>query len=114
MTTHETIIADWIAVSNAHDTAAYLDFFTEDATLNDPSVGDVFERANGGVQRYFETYVVGYETQTRIVSITPEDGHEHVVVNFTGTFPGGQVGGVFDVTFVGEKISYILADLVER
>ena len=112
MTTHETIIADWIAVSNAHDTAAYLDFFTEDATLNDPSVGDVFERADGGVQRYFETYVVGYNTQTRVVSITTEGDHEHMVVDFTGTFPGGQIGGMFDISFEGEKIAYILADLI--
>ena len=44
--------------------------------------------------------------------VTPEGDHEHVVVDFTGTFPGGQIGGVFDITFVGEKISYILADLI--
>ena len=112
MPANDSIIAEWITVSNAHDTAAYLDFFTEDATLNDPSVGDVFERADGGVQRYFETYVIGYNTQTRVVSITTEDGHEHVGVDFTGTFPGGQVGGVFDITFEGEKISYIVADLL--
>ena len=112
MTTHETIIADWIAVSNAHDTAAYLNFFTEDATLNDPSVGGVFERADGGVQRYFETYVVGYNTQTKLISIAPEGDHLHVVVDFTGTFPEGQIGGYFDMTFTGDKISFMHADLL--
>ena len=112
MTTHETIITDWITVSNAHDTAAYLNFFTEDAKLNDPSVGEVFERADGGVQRYFETYVVGYKTQTRVVSITTEGDHEHVVVDFTGTFPGGKVGGVFDIRFDGARIAFIEADLI--
>ena len=42
MSTDE-IIADWIAVSNAHNTAGYLSFFTDDVVLDDTSVGDVFE-----------------------------------------------------------------------
>ena len=110
-TSHDTIIAEWIAVSNAHDTAAYLGFFTDDATLDDPSVGEVFE-GDEGLRRYFEAYVIGYETQTRVVSITPEADHVHVVVDFTGSFPEGQIGGIFDITFAGEKISFIRADLL--
>jgi len=110
MTTDE-IIADWITVSNAHDTTGYLSFFTDDTTLDDISVGDVFE-GHEGLQRYFEDYVIGYSTQTRLVSITPEDGHLHVVVDFTGSFPEGQIGGYFDMTFTGDKISFMRADLL--
>ena len=110
MSTDE-IIADWIAVSNAHNTAGYLSFFTDDVVLDDTSVGDVFE-GHEGLQRYFETYVVGYNTQTRLVSITPEGDHLHVVVDFTGTFPEGQIGGYFDITFTGDKISFMHADLL--
>ena len=47
-----------------------------------------------------------------VVSITPEDGHLHVVVDFTGTFPGGQIGGIFDMKFSGDKITFIRADLL--
>jgi ketosteroid isomerase-like protein len=107
----DEIIADWIAVSNSHDTAAYLSFFTEDTTLDDTSVGEVFE-GHEGLRRYFETYVVGYNTQTKLVSITPEDGHSHVVVDFTGTFPEGQIGGYFDITLTDGKISFMQADLL--
>ena len=109
--TSRTRIDEWIAASNAHDTAAYLAFFTDDAVLDDPSVGDVFEAAEG-LRRYFETYVIGYGTQTRVVGITLEDDFTHVEVDFTGTFPGGQVGGIFDITFDGDKISFVRADLL--
>ena len=109
--TTDQIIADWIAVSNAHDTTGYLSFFTDDTILDDISVGEVFE-GHEGLQRYFEDYVIGYSTQTRRVSITPEDDHLHVVVDFTGTFPEGQIGGYFDMTFDGEKISFMRADLL--
>ena len=109
---HENTIAEWIAVSNAHDTDAYVGFFTPDATIDVPSVGSVFEGADG-LRRYFETYVVGYDTQTRVVSVRPQDGFTHVEVDFTGTFPGGQVGGIFDITFAGEKIAFIRADLID-
>ena len=107
----DDIIADWIAVSNAHDTAAYLSFFTDDVTLDDTSVGDVFE-GHAGLQRYFGAYVIGYNTQTKLVSITAEGDHSHVVVDFTGTFPEGQIGGYFDITFTGDKISFMAADLL--
>jgi len=109
--TEEATISEWISVSNAHDTTRYLEFFTSDAVIDDPSVGDVFE-GQTGLRKYFETYVVGYETQTRVVSITPEDDHLHVVVDFTGTFPGGQIGGIFDMKFSGDKITFIRADLL--
>ncbi|WP_369373910.1 hypothetical protein AB1046_07515 [Promicromonospora sp. Populi] len=37
--------------------------------------------------------------------------HIHVVVDFTGNFPGGQTGGIFDVTLAGDKIAFVRADL---
>ena len=111
MTSHDTTIDKWIEVSNAHDTDGYVSFFTPDARIDDPSVGEVFD-GEEGLRRYFDTYVVGYNTQTRIVSVTPVDDHVHVVVEFTGDFPGSPLGGYFDMTFAGEKISFILADLI--
>jgi hypothetical protein len=47
------------------------------------------------------------------VSVEPEKGYFHVAVHFTGDFPGGKTGGIFDITFDGEKISSVRADLVE-
>ena len=110
-TPHDDIINRWIAVSNDFDTAGYLGFFTEGASIDDPSIGDVFE-GEAGLRRYFENYFIGYKTQTRVVSIEPHETFTHVEVDFTGTFPGGQVGGIFDVTFEGEKIATIRADLI--
>jgi len=110
-TPHDDIINRWIAVSNDFDTAGYLSFFTEGASIDDPSIGDVFE-GEAGLRNYFENYFIGYKTQTRVVSIQAEETFTHVVVDFTGTFPGGQVGGIFDLTFDGEKIASIRADLV--
>ncbi|MFE7227576.1 YybH family protein [Nocardioides sp. NPDC057577] len=104
-------IAEWVAATNTHDTAAYLAFFTDDAVLDDPSVGEVFE-GHAGIGEYFRAYFVGYDTRTRLVSTEPRDGCLHVEVEFTGTFPEGRVGGVFDVTLTAEqKIRHVRADL---
>lgn len=105
------IIEDWIAASNAHDTAAYLAFFTDDPTIDDPSVGAVFSHL-AGVRDYFETYVVGYNTQTRIVSVEFGADGAHVEVEFRGDFPERRLGGVFDLSFDGERIAFIRADLL--
>ena len=112
MTSQDTTatIERWIEVSNAHDTDGYIAFFTPDARIDDISVGDVFD-GEEGLRRYFDTYVVGYNTQTRIESVTPVDDHLHVVVEFTGSFPGSPLGGYFDMTFASGKIAFILADL---
>ena len=109
--TSRTRIDEWIAASNAHDTAAYLAFFTDDAVLDDPSVGDVFEAAEG-LRRYFETYVIGYATQTRVLRVTDEGDHVHVEVEFTGTFPGNVIRGYFDIRFAGDRFAFIKADLM--
>lgn len=109
-TNHEAIIKAWIAATNTHDREKYLTFFTDDAVLDDPSVGCQF-KGKAGLGKYFDAYFVGYSTETRLVSVEPEDGHMHVEVHFTGDFPGGKTGGIFDVTFKGDKISFVHADL---
>lgn len=110
-TEHDTTLADWIAATNTHDTDAYLAFFAADAVLEDPSVGDVFE-GHVGIGDYFRSYFIGYDTSTRLVSTEPRDGYVHVEVEFTGTFPEGRVGGIFDVTLTaGQKIAHVRADL---
>jgi ketosteroid isomerase-like protein len=108
---HDAVISDWIAATNSHDTARFLTFFTPDAVLEDPSVGEVFE-GHEGVGQYFDSYFVGYNTQTRLVRMEPRDGILHIEVDFTGDFPGGQTAGTFDITLVGDMISHVRADLV--
>lgn len=109
--TQDAVIAEWITAANTHGRAEFLSFLTADAVLDDPSVGEVFE-GHEGVGRYFDTYFIGYNTQTRLVGTEPRDGILHVEVDFTGDFPGGQTGGTFDVTFAGERIAHVRADLI--
>ncbi|MEV7010632.1 nuclear transport factor 2 family protein [Streptosporangium sp. NPDC051022] len=90
---------------------SYLAFFTEDAVLDDPSMGSQFRR-HAGIKKYFDAYFIGYDTTTRLVSITPQEGGFHVVVDFTGSFPGGRTGGIFDITFAGDKFAFVQADLI--
>lgn len=108
---HATIIRSWIAAANAFDRQKYLGFFTDDAVLDDPSVGRIF-KGKAGVGEYFDAYFVGYCTRTRVVSISPEGSHWHVAVHFTGEFPEGEVDGIFDVTFRGDAIASVKAELV--
>jgi len=62
--------------------------------------------------RYFQSYFVGYNTQTRLVSTEAREDSLHVEVDFTGDFPGGQTGGTFDIAFAGEKLARVQADLL--
>jgi ketosteroid isomerase-like protein len=107
---HDTI-SKWIAATNTHDTAAYLDFFTSDGVLDDPSVGHIYNGPSE-IADYFESYFIGYNTQTRLVSIEPRGDYLHVEVDFTGDFPGGQTGGIFDITLTeDQKFQRVRADL---
>ncbi len=110
MTRSEEVITEWIAATNTHDAQQYLAAFTDDAVLDDPSVGSRFE-GRAGIAEYYDSYFIGYNTTTRLVSISPEGDHIRVNVHFTGDFPGGETGGIFDVTLTGDKISFVRADL---
>lgn len=108
--TSHAIISEWIEAMNTHDTEAYVSYFSQDAVLDDPSVGERFD-GRAGIAEYFTRYFIAYDTTTRLLGITPSEGGLHVEVEFTGTFPGGRTGGVFDVTLAGDKISFVHADL---
>ena len=105
-------IEDWLAVSNAYDTEKYLDKWHKDAALDDPSVGQVF-KGHSGIKNYFESYFIGYRTQTRLVTLdTISDNKAHIEVEFTGEFPEGKISGMFDFTFKDGKIAKAKADLL--
>lgn len=108
----KNIIENWITVSNSYDTEKYLDFFLTEAVLDDPSVGREF-KGQIGIKNYFESYFIGYQTQTRIIKLDiKDDNHARLEVEFTGNFPEGVIGGMFDFTFENNKISFIKADLI--
>ena len=108
--THATVITEWIEAANAFDLDRYLSFFTDDAIFDDPSVGRAFP-GRSGIAEYFTSYFVGYDTRTRLVALEARGEEVHVDVEFTGTFPGGRIGGTFDLTFAGDRIEHVLADL---
>ena len=104
-------IEDWLAVSNAYDTEKYLELWQDKAVLDDPSVGQVF-REHSGIKKYFESYFIGYKTQTRLVKLDIiSDNEAHLEVEFTGEFPEGKIGGTFDFAFKDGKIDKAKADL---
>ncbi|PJJ07327.1 SnoaL-like protein [Flavobacterium sp. 1] len=104
-------IQDWLAASNAYDTKKYLEKWQENAVLDDPSVGQVF-KGQSGIRKYFESYFIGYKTQTRLVKLDIiADNKAHIEVEFTGEFPEGKIGGIFDFTFKNGRIDKAKADL---
>jgi hypothetical protein len=105
-------IQDWLAASNAYETNNYLEKWNKDAVLEDPSVGQVF-KGHLGVKKYFEDYFIGYKTKTRLVNLEIiSDKAAHIDVEFTGQFPEGKIGGVFDFIFKDGKIAFAKANLV--
>lgn len=108
----QTTINEWIAAGNSFDAAKYLDFYADDAVLDDPSVGRVY-KGREEIKQYFNSYFIGYKTQTKLVSVeSGEQDHFHVEVKFTGDFPEGNIGGIFDLTFKDGKIAFVKADLL--
>lgn len=104
-------IKDFLAVSNKYDTEKYLEKWHANATLDDPSVGQVF-KGHSGIKKYFESYFIGYKTQTRLVKLDIiSDNEVHTEVEFTGEFPAGKIGGILDFTFKDGKITKAKADL---
>lgn len=108
----KAFIKDWLASSNAYDTESYLETWQEKAVLDDPSVGQIF-KGHSGIKKYFESYFIGYKTQTRLVKLSIiSDNQAHIEVEFTGEFPEEKIGGVFDFTFKEGKIAKAKADLI--
>ena len=107
-------ISAWIAASNAFDTSKYLKFYLPDAVLDDPSVGNKFH-GHKGIKEYFVSYFIGYNTHTKQVELVVNDEkHVHLVVEFTGNFPEGKIGGTFDFTLKNDKIAFAKADLLNK
>ena len=104
-------IASWIDAGNRFDTRKYLNFFLPDAVLDDPSVGKEF-KGHKGIKNYFDSYFIGYNTQTRLVKLTIHGDRAQLEVHFTGSFPGGEIGGTFDISFKNDKIAFLKADLL--
>jgi len=105
-------IQDWIDKSNTYDTENYLKKWHKDAVLDDPSVGKIF-KGHSGIKQYFESYFLDYSTQTRLVKMEIISDHEvHLEVEFTGEFPEGKIGGIFEFILKDGKIDRAVADLL--
>jgi len=108
----EKFIEEWISVGNSYNTEKYLEFYLPNSVLDDLSVGRKFT-GKDGIKEYFESYFIGYQTQTRKIDLSIKgDDHAHLEVEFTGEFPEGKVRGIFDFTFESGKISFLSADLI--
>lgn len=105
-------INDWLLASNNFDAEKYLEFYSSDAILDDPSVGRQFI-GHKGIKDYFESYFIGYNTNTKLVNLNIKDEENvHLEVEFTGDFSEGKLGGIFDLKFKNEKIIFAKADLI--
>ena|SRR6218665_207161 len=107
----ETFIKDWISVGNSYNTEKYLEFYNENAVLDDPSVGRKFI-GHDGIKDYFVSYFIGYKTQTELSKLEVKDNSAYLEVEFKGNFPEGKIGGSFDFTFKKDKIEFVKADLI--
>lgn len=108
----ETFIKNWIAAINAFDTQKYLSFYLPEAVLDDPSLGRKFE-GHEGIQQYFDSYLIGYNTHTELVKLKIiDERNAQLAVQFTGDFSEGKIGGIFDFEFKKGKIAFLRADLI--
>jgi ketosteroid isomerase-like protein len=106
----KAFLLDWLEISNSYNTENYLAKYLEDAVLDDPSVGRKFV-GHKGIKEYYTSYFIGYKTQTKLIKLDIQDTGAHLEVEFTGEFPEGKIGGIFDFTFQNQKIATVLANL---
>lgn len=106
-----SFIKKLIEAGNAYDKEKYLSLYHENAILNDPSVGRKFV-GHSGIREYFESYFIGYKTQTTLKNLEYSSQEAHLEVQFTGDFPEGVVTGTFDFKFANGKIAAAKADLI--
>ena len=104
-------IHNWLEASNNFDTNRYLGFFHQNAVLDDPSVDQKF-KGYKGIKKYFESYFINYNTQTRLKDLIISGNTAHLEVEFTGDFPEGTIGGIFDFEFKDGRITNTRANLV--
>ena len=89
----EKIVKQLIKATNQFDVKAVLKLFTEDAVIDDVSVGGKFKHTSG-IRTYIEKFFIGYNTVTKIESIELISNREaKVQVDFTGDF-GHETGGL--------------------
>lgn len=88
-----TIIKQFIQSANAFDVEAVLTLFADNALIDDVSVGEKFKHT-AGVRKYLETFFVGYNTVTKLVSVEVLDElNANAQVDFTGDF-GHETGAL--------------------
>jgi ketosteroid isomerase-like protein len=92
----EKIIEQLINATNEFDVNTALTLFTNDAVIDDVSVGEKFKNT-AGLRKYFENFFVGYHTVTRLESLKVLNNRcATAQVDFTGDF--GHETGVLNVT----------------
>ncbi|WCE06274.1 nuclear transport factor 2 family protein [Pseudoxanthomonas sp. JBR18] len=100
----------FIAATNAFDAPAVLALFAPDAVIDDPSTGHTFV-GHPSIRDYVERYFVGYNTATRLLSLTQSGKNQAAVrVDFKGDF-GHEIGLLVITLGAGGLITRIDADL---
>lgn len=107
----EKFVAGWLAAGNRFDKNQYLTYYTDEAKLEDISLGTTFV-GHEGIGAYFTEYFIGYETQTRLLKLNIGTNTAKLEVEFTGSFPERQIGGKFELRFRDGKIDRATADLM--
>ncbi len=60
-----------------------------------------------GIQQYFDSYFIGYNTHTELVKLKIIDEvNAQPAVQFTGDFSEGKIGGISDFEFKKDKIVF--------
>ena len=106
----QKLIQSFIDATNAFDVETALSLFASDAVIDDVSVGEKFVDS-AGIRGYLKQFFVGYNTVSKILSVTMvSDVRALVRLDFTGDF--GHETGILDMSINEEGfIEAINADL---
>lgn len=99
----QKFIEDWLTASNSFKIENYIEFYDNEAILEDSTLGETFT-GRSGITHYFESYFIGYGTKTTIQKVQINDNSNvHIDALFDGeSFKG--LNGVFELNFENGKI----------
>jgi ketosteroid isomerase-like protein len=98
------VLADYFTATNAHDVAAMIAAFAEDATVHDEG------RDHAGVaaiRAWMKETIEKYDYKVEPVESSRSGSRAIVLVSLHGTFPGSPITLQYAFTLAGQKISHL-------
>lgn len=104
------VLVNYIKNSNMLDINQYLSSFSDMAMIEEHPIGNNLY-GKEEIKSYFQDYFINYHTHTEILEYKVKESYVETHVLFKGSFPGNEIGGLYEFFIEDNKIVRLVADL---